>query len=341
MNITKKILGQLDRVYAVTIMPYKNKLYYLAASEGQGACLMYDEEGNVSTVWEGPGGTMNIVLIPGREGEFIATQQFFPTFNAKESKIVYGKINEDLTFTIEEIMCIPYLHRFDIVDVAGELWFVGATLCEDKAFQDDWSKPGKVQVAKLDNDLSRPFELEPILQGITKNHGFCHGAWKGKEAIMISGVEGLFVIYVPSTEGASWQVEQIIRHEVSDMAVCDIDGDGELEIATIEGFHGPKGVIYKEVDGILKEIHTHEYEFGHVVWGGDINNVPAFIIGGRKGKMELIVYTQDEADNIAEQIIDNTGGASNIDVYQWKNEVFVLAANRQIGEIALYSFKKG
>jgi hypothetical protein len=342
MVIRKKVLGELDRAYATAIMEVNGELNYLIATEGHGPCLAFNEKNwENSTVWDGPGGTMNIIPVPGRKNEFIATQNFFPTFDSKEAQIVHGKCNKEGKWDITPIMKIPYLHRFDIFLLNNQLYFIGATLCTDKEFKDDWSKPGKVYIGKLSEKISEPFELQPVLESITKNHGFCAGEWKGKRAFFVTGVEGAFVIYVPNTEDGAWETEQLLNHEISDMAICDIDGDGCLEIATIEPFHGNKGMIYKNVEGEWKSIYEYEYEFGHVVWGGKILDKPAFIIGGRKGKQELICFQmEEESKNIKTVLIDNTGGPSNIAVINKEDKDVILAANRQIGEVAIYEITK-
>ncbi|MBP2658853.1 MAG: hypothetical protein H6Q69_1885 [Firmicutes bacterium] len=338
MIINKKILGELDKAYATTIMNINGETKYLVATEGNGPCLMFDESSWIgSPVWDGPGGTMNIVPIPGRKNEFIATQDFTPTFQAKDSKIVYAKCDNNSKWTIRPIMTIPYLHRFDIFTLNNKLFFIGATLCEDKEYKDDWSKPGKVYVGEIPMEICKPFKLKAILQDITKNHGFCRGKWKNRNAYLISGSEGVFVLYLPENGSEEWEVEQILNHEVSDIAVCDIDTDGVMELATIEPFHGSRGIIYKYIDDRLVSIHEHEYEFGHVVWGGKILNKPSFIIGGRKGNRELNCFQIDDTSRkIKHFTIDNKGGPSNIAVLNKTNTDVILAANREIGEIAVY-----
>ncbi|MBP2626851.1 MAG: hypothetical protein H6Q68_1562 [Firmicutes bacterium] len=338
MVITKKILRQLDKAYATRIMNVNGETNYLIATEGHGPCVAFNENSlEEGTVWGGPGGTMNIVPIPGRENEFIATQDFTPTFQAQESKIVHGKCDSSGNWEINPIMIIPYLHRFDIFMLNNKLFFIGATLCEAKDSKEDWSKPGKVYVAEVPDEICKPFDLKPVLEGITKNHGFCKGKWNNRDAYLISGSEGVFVLYLPENSSDSWESEQILHHEVSDIAVCDIDSDGCMELATIEPFHGSKGLIYKHIDGKLTPIHEHEYEFGHVVWGGKILNKPSFIIGGRKGNRELnCFYMDNESGQIKHFTIDNAGGPSNISVGLKNNSNVILAANREIGEIAIY-----
>lgn len=342
MIVKKSILKELDKAYATTIMDINDQAHYLVATEGYGPCVTFNGvTGEEGKVWDGPGGTMNIVSIPGRKNEFIATQDFTPTFQAKESKIVHAKLDRDSNWVVNPIMTIPYLHRFDVFALHGKLFFIGATLCEDKEFKDDWSKPGKVYVGEVPEELNGPFAITPVLEGITKNHGFCRGTWNNRDAYLVSGSEGLFALYLPKQANDKWESEQLLSHEVSDMAVCDIDGDGCMELATIESFHGSRGIIYKSIDGTLTPIHEHEYEFGHVVWGGDVLGKPSFIIGGRKGNMELNCFQMDEdSKEIKHFTIDNTGGPSNIAVGYKGDSTVILAANRQIGEIALYELSK-
>ena len=342
MLIRKKVLGSLEKAYAVQIMKVNGKLNYLVASEGQNPCLSFqDETWEKSVVWDGPGGTMSIIPVPGRKNEFIASQKFFPTFNAKESLIVHAKCDEGGKWEITPIMTIPFLHRFDVFSLDGKLYFIGCTLCEDKEFKDDWSKPGKVYIGKFSEKICEPFKIKPILEGITKNHGFCRGSWNGKDAFLVSGVEGVFVIYIPSNGDMEFRIQKILDHEVSDIATFDIDGDGMEELATIEPFHGNKGKIYKKINEKLVPVYQHEYEFGHVVWGGKILNKPSFIIGGRKGNRELVLFQMDEeTGEITETLLDNTGGPSNIAVVNKENSDVILAANREISEIAIYEIKK-
>ncbi len=312
-------------------------LRYIVATEGVGPCLAWSAvDHSVQTVWEGPGGTMNIVPIPGVKDEFLATQDFVPTFQAKESKIAYVRY-ADGAWTTKQIMTIPYLHRFDVCAVGGKRFFIGATLCLFKESKEDWTKPGAVYVGELPDSPDGPFPIRAVLSGITKNHGFCRGSWKGRPAYLVSGEEGVFAVYLPETPEGAWETERILDRPTSDMAVCDLDGDGKLELATIEPFHGSRGFIYKEKSGKLEPVAEHEYEFGHVVWGGTILGQPAFIIGGRKGNRELNLFQWEAATGtIKRTLVDNSGGSSNIAVHHKPGKDLILAANREIGEVALY-----
>lgn len=338
MNIKKINLGELERVYATTIMELHERMNFIVASEGPGSCLAFDVKTHEqSTVWDTPGGTMNIVPIPGKKNEFIASQKFLPTFNAQDAIIVHAVYNEDRCWEINPIMKTPYLHRFDLFEYENELYFIGASLCEAKEFRDDWSSPGKVVIGKLPEKLDRPFQVDPVIERITKNHGFCSAEFMGKKVFLITGHEGLFVLNREKDKGGHWVVDKIFDFEISDVAVCDIDSDGVEEIITIEPFHGDKGKIYKLKEGKWIPVYTHSCEFGHVVWGGKLRNVPSFIIGERKGNMKLVCLQYDDKEKAFQEIlIDNTGGPSNIAVRNGSDRDLILAANRQVGEIAVY-----
>jgi hypothetical protein len=98
-------------------------------------------------------------------------------------------------------------------------------------------------------------------------------------------------------------------------------------------------VIYKSRGGKLVPVAEREYEFGHVVWGGSILGRPAFIIGGRKGNRELNLFEAGPGGEIGCLTLDNSGGASNIAVRHESGRELILAANREIGEVALYELR--
>ena len=336
MHITKIALGALERVYSTCIMNLNGALHYIIASEAANQCRVIHVDTMIQRViWDKPGGTMSIVPVPGAANEFIATQRFLPGFSAQESRIVHARVDERNEWTVTPIMTIPFLHRFDLFHVGSDIHFVGGVLCGSKAYKEDWSDPGKLVAGVLHDDVTKPFELTDIRTGITKHHGFCATTWNDKKAFIVTGVEGAFVAYPPASRNGAWKTEQLFDYEISDCAVCDIDGDGELEIATIEPFHGDAGKIYKRIDGAWMVIHEHTYEFGHVVWGGRIRHKPAFIIGARKGSRELILFTFEDGV-IKETLIDNVGGPSNIAVADLGDRDVILAANRQSETYCVY-----
>lgn len=64
------------------------------------------------------------------------------------------------------------------------------------------------------------------------------------------------------------------------------------------------------------------------------------IIGGRKGNRELNCFFADPKTGGFERVlIDGSGGPSNIAVHHKPGVDVILAANREIGEVALYELR--
>ena len=246
MKIEKKFLTELHRCYATSSTVIDGDRKILIATEGEGPCFMYEgDDFNQSTVWDGPGGTMSIIQVPGKNGDFLAVQRFFPTFQSEDAEIVWGKY-VDGKWEIKTLFKLPYLHRFDILEANGKLYFLGAVLCNSKEFKDDWSDPGKIYVGEIKEDLNEPIELKVIKEGLTKNHGYCRAEHHGKMVGLVTSEEGIFRVTPPQQDGEEWLVEKIMDRATSDVAVVDIDGDGEDELVTIESFHGKHFRINKK-----------------------------------------------------------------------------------------------
>ena len=345
MNFERKKLTDLFRCYAVSDVTVQGQKKLLYATEGRGACLAFNADTlESSVVWDAPGGTMSMIPVPGTEGEFLAVQRFFPTFDSADATIVWTKPRQDGTWQVEELMHLPYVHRFDVLRVGGVNYFLGSVLCNSKQSRDDWSDPGKVYVGVLGENAQTPVELQVLRDGLTKNHGYTRAVWKGKECGIVTAQEGAFVCTPPQQKGGCWTVEQIFDRPISDIAIMDIDGDGEDEIATIEAFHGKDFIIYKKLDGTYKPVYRYpkKSDFGHVVWGGTLQGVPCFLGGFRRETKELFMVTcVDAAHHLFHtQSIAWGNGPSNIHVMHGEKQDMILAADREIGEAAIYYVTK-
>lgn len=341
MKIEKKFLTNLFRCYATSSTVINGERVILLATEGEGACYSYSgDEFEQNTVWDGPGGTMSMVSIPGKNGDFLAVQNFFPTFQSENATIVWSKPNEDKTWETKTLFKLPYVHRFDILQANGKNYFLGATLCTTKKFKDDWSDPGKIYVGEIPEDLNDPIKLTVIKEGLTKNHGYCRTIWDGKMAGLATCQEGVFVVTPPQSENSEWTIEQIMNKPVSDIAVVDIDEDGEDELVTIEEFHGGNFIINKKINGEYKEIYKYpkEMDFGHVVWGGKLRGIPTIIGGYRRVEKELFIIQCDDKKKLTfkTEVIEAGVGPSNVAVINEKDRDIIISANRELGEAALY-----
>lgn len=335
MNIEKVFLTDLERAYCTSETTIDGRKKLIIASEGKTSCLAYDIETLEKTVvWEDVGGTMSIVPIPDKNGDFLAVQRFYSGFNASDTRIVHVSKDGE-KFKVSELFALPFVHRFDILTVGDINYFIGCTLCTSKNGKDDWSDPGKIYVGIIPDDLTQSIELSVIKEGLTKNHGYSRANWNGKLAGMVTSEEGLFAVYPPETKGGSWRVETILERPISDVAILDIDGDGIDEIATIEDFHGDKFLISKKTANGYEIVYQKEIEFGHVVYATTLRGKPTFIGAERGGNMDLF-YIQSAENGFKTEVIETGVGASNVYVINQVDKDIILSANRQIHQAVLY-----
>ena len=64
MKIKKTVLTHIEKLYAPCIGEHAGKPVYIGCTEGPGAAEAVID-GQLSRLWDGPGGTMNIVPVPG------------------------------------------------------------------------------------------------------------------------------------------------------------------------------------------------------------------------------------------------------------------------------------
>lgn len=342
MKIEKKFLMEQNRCYATGSVQVDGRTLALLATEGTGACYAFTgpDYSEQLAVWTEPGGTMTFAPLPGTNGEFLTIQKFFKMFQWEEATLVWVRPQADGTFAITELFKLPYLHRFDVIEANGRKYFIGCTLSDRKDARDDWSHPGKVYVASLPDDLNTPMKLEVLIDSLYQNHGFAKVVWNGRNAAMVGARDGAFIVTPPQAEGGAWSVEQIMDWPISDLAAIDIDGDGELEIATIEAFHGSYFRVYKKRGGKYERIFEHPEvsEFYHVVVGAELRGRSVFLGGCRRGKLELFyVAPREGAPSELEAVLIEEGvGPSNVTVIHEPDRDVIVSANREKGEAALY-----
>jgi hypothetical protein len=141
----------------------------------------------------------------------------------------------------------------------------------------------------------------------------------------------------PEKKGARWQVRKILNSPVSDLALCDIDGDGVPEMATIEPFHGSGFSIYHRTEEGYARIYSYPQSlpFCHAIWGGQLRSKRVFICGCRSGKRELILLSWQKG-RILSETIDSGCGPANVTVIGGQDQDMVVAANHEGGEGAVY-----
>lgn len=348
MKAVKKVIGNLNKCYSIAPLAWNGKDYFLVAAEKQDPCYLFDLDGNkVDTVWEGPGGVMSMVQIPGSNGCFLATHKFYSPNDSKEAKIVIVSPKEEGGWEVRTLVELPHVHRFDIVTRNGVNYLIACALKSGHEFKDDWSMPGKVYVAVLPDDLSgynddNQLELRVLKDNMLKNHGYYRVDEDGVMTSVISADCGVFQFIPPENPQAEWEIKTLITEASSDAVLVDLDEDGEKELATLSPFHGPIISIYKKKNGVFEKVYQYEKEaeFTHAIFGGNLLGKPAVVIGHRKGERNLIAFTYDkEAGAYKSEILDHDCGSANVFHYEKDGKDVIIGANREIDEIAMYTIE--
>ena len=340
MQIEKRFLTTMNRVYSANCIEVDGEPRILLATEGEGPCLAWTgvDYAESHTVWEGPGGTMSMVPIPGTNGEFLAVQKFFKMFQWEEAKIVYVRPLADRSYEVTDVLHLPYIHRFDLLTVGGRHYFIGCTLATTKESKEDWSNPGKIWVGEFAG--KGELQVRVLKDGLSKNHGYSRLTQHGRMSGLVTCEQGAFEVTPPQSPEADWTVRQFMDWPISDISAIDIDGDGELEFATIEPFHGSWFRIYKKMDGQFRQVYEHPEvsEFYHVVVGTTLAGVPVFIGGCRRGKQQLFYVRASKAEPLEFEleVIEEGVGPSNICIRHEAARDIIVAANREKAEAALY-----
>lgn len=341
MRIQSQKLADLQRCYATSPLMVHGRLQYLFASELDDACYAFDAETHErTTIWEHPGGTMAIIPLEDADGEFLAVQNFKPKMLAPDTMIVWAKPGKDGQWEIAPILHQGYIHRFDVLR-GDKNYILLCTIATHKDNYEDWSCPGKLWAGELPDNLTQPIHIQPIRENLTKNHGYCRVTWNGKEAALISSQEGVLAVTPPQSAGGEWSMEMLIERPISDIAIVDIDGDGEIELAAIEPLHGDAFTINKKTESGWEIVYRYpgDFRFGHVVWGGMLRGVPTFIGGARQGAGELFMVRCSGTDPLefSCELIDSGKGPGNVAVVHGQNEDVILASNRETDQATLYT----
>ncbi len=346
MKIKKIKTHELEKCYAICPLTYNGREHMLVAAEKVNKCLLFDLDGNLEeTVWEGPGGTMTMVQLPGSNGQFLATHLFYSPNDSKAAKIVLASPRGKDDWEIKTLVDLPFVHRFDILTSGGVNYLIACALKSGHEYKEDWSSPGKIWVCELPEDLSgidenHQLQLTVLKEGLLKNHGYCRVEQDGKVWSAVAADNGIFKVVPPAEKGGEWTVETLIEDAASDMTFADFDGDGEVEMLVMTPFHGDTVKIYKKVDGVYTCIHTFDkdYEFAHAIWGTEMFGKGVAIIGHRKGDRDLLACVCGE-DGYKLEVLDHDVGPANVRCYQKGSRIGLVSTNREINEIAFYEIE--
>lgn len=339
MRIEKKHLDEMYRCYCASSIYMDDEQHILLASEEKGGPC-YDYSGKnfdkKEVVWDNAGGTMSIIPIPGRNGEFLAVQEFYLKVSPSLAKIVWGKHTED-GWQIRDVLHLPYIHRFDLYEKNGVIYFIGATIATTKENKEDWSVPGRIYVGELGDDPSAGIDIEILADGMYRNHGYWHGKENGEDVGYFSSDQGIVKVTPPEKKGGEWKLEKVMEGAIGEVAVIDIDQDGEEELMTIEPFHGTEIKIYKKINGTYQEVwhYDNKIDFAHTLVGANLCGVPTFLAGIRREDAEIF-YVQYVNGKYETTIIEQGAGPANLAVVHENDRDLIVAANHTKNEAAVY-----
>ena len=348
MKVNKKVIGQLEKCYAMTMLKYQGKDHFLVAAEKVNQCRLYDLDGNQEEVlWSEPGGIMTMQQVPGSDGQFLSTRKFYSPNDSKNSSIVVVTPMGKDDWEVRVLVKLPFVHRFDILQSGGKNYLIACCLKTDHEYKDDWRSPGRVCVAELPEDLStytfdHQLEMKTIKDGMLKNHGyFRHVDGEGQTSSIVSCDNGVFHFFPPKTPGGEWTIEQLTTDAASDGLLLDLNNDGVEELCTIAPFHGDTINVYEKKDGKFELAYQYpeKLEFMHAIFGGEICGKPTWILGHRKGERYLLAFTHDGKEYKA-QILDKGCGAANVMHFVKDGKDYIVATNREVDEIAMYELTK-
>lgn len=346
----KTVIAELEKCYSIAPLKYQGKQHILVAAEKTDRCILFDAHGKeTATVWEGPGGVMTMVQVPGTDGQFLATQKFYSPNDSKEAKIIIATPDKNGKWDIRTLVDLPFVHRFDIVSSGSRNYLIACTLKSGHEYKEDWTHPGKVYAAELPDDLSKfdadnQLKLQVLKDGMLKNHGYYKIVENGMVSSVVCSDNGVFRFWSPETKEGKWNVEQLLDTPASDAVMADLDGDGTLELLTLSPFHGDEVAIYKKVNEQYEKVYQYpeKADFLHAIWSGNLAGKTAAIVGHRKGARRLLAFTWDEKkQTYVFKTLDDDCGPANAYGYRYEDKDILITTNREINEIAMYTFERG
>lgn len=344
MKSEKQILIQkMPGLYAVGQAVLDGETYYIASSEAPDGpvALIHSETKEIHEIHGGRGGVMGI--IPSvKENRLLSIEEFYLGFNAPHSRIIEISLEKKNgkwdAASRKEVAEVPYLHRISLLK-EPDGWFIAAgKLCRKKAFTDDWSSGGVLQMLAYDGE--NVTGTEDLEETIFKHHAMLTERDESGDILYYGGTEGVFRTV---RENGAWKTEKLSGLPTSEIVFTDLDGDGERELAIVKDFHGDSAVVMKKRDGAYEPAWEQPMKLGHVLWGGMLAGRMSLISGSREGNRELNIYHFENEGGVLKHaetvVIEEGGGPSQIAVRDLGCCAEILTANYARGELALYTVR--
>ncbi len=336
MQIEKRKIVDLPMVYVTAQLQLGGKQYLAVASEapGEHAYIIDPETGDYADLWKGDTGVMNIIQIPGTE-KLLVIVRFYPIFQSKDAAVCLLEPGEDgymAQWKIREVAKVPFCHRIGVVTNKHGKFLLACQLCADKDFQEDWTKPGRVWVAPIQENGVGQWEQTELFGGLTKNHGL---HIEDGNQVYICAENGVLYFDLSDYAGGAVQPLLLTTNPTSDISLYH--KGGSTLAGVIEPFHGDTLAIYEQGRGSWKQLAKYDITFGHVVWMGELFGKDAVIAGSRGGEKQLEVIFPENGQRVT---LEQGVGPTQISVYRQGDAVKILSANHGAGEVAVYTLRR-
>jgi hypothetical protein len=360
--VKKTVLEKIDKGYAllVTQTALGNTLFVGSEQENGKSCIIGINTGEVSPATDQVGGMMHIIPLPRIEssetsGKYLAAMGMYAPFLGSNAAVY---MLEDIglpgmPWSVTKQFEMPFVHRLGYIPSRDHQNLLVAVVSEDKKDPDDWSRPGRLYVCDLFSGIhGEGWNLQSIGGDLVRHHGMWTGKIDGADEILVSAAEGIFGVH--EIRDGSFSLSRLIRNEVSEMVVADLDGDGQDELVTIEPFHGNLIRVYKRSEPAAGVFEPDNW---NLIWERDdlhfahgLNVIPfrdrqLIVVGNRRGGCELLCFIHDPGTGEFTRIVLDEGvGPTQIEpwfgpTFADKNSqaVSLFSCNQDSREVAMYS----
>jgi len=333
MTFEKTVVHAMSMPYAIGPLGPGPSPAVACATEDHGAVVRIDPPySEARLLAPGPGGCMALVFDPEAPSDLYAISGCFLGYRFQGAGI--DRIRGG--GPPERLLALPFAHRIGFARRGGQRYLLAASLAADKKDPSDWSQPGAVYAAELAADPTARLRLEPVVTGLHKNHGFLLAVLDGRPSLLIGATEGLLAIDLGGPSG--WPVRQVLPGETSEVALFDLDGDGQDELVTIEPFHGNALRAYRRSATGWVMFWEAELSFGHCLVAGPFQGRRTVLASSRAGGKELLLFVFDRPRGQPRRIVVEAGaGAANMIVLSHGGTDRILSTNQAAGQIALYT----
>lgn len=333
INVKKIELDELYRCYSTMSMELDGVMHYFFASEEKGYPVLAYKADDLSqklVIFEKAGGVMSMIPHPNKQNTFLMIRDFYLKESPSVSKLV-EVVYEGGVFHQRDLVSLPFLHRFDVLNIDDVCTVIVTSIAHDKKDKEDWSQPGYVYVAQYQEN--QPLELMRIGDAYFHNHGFMRSP-SGRGCV-VSSDEGVFELTLNAST-RNWESHKWMSKAVGEIAVADLDEDGYPEWLTIEPFHGNAIVLYDVQSNLTKLAqYPFEIDFAHTLIAAKVNDKAVFVGGIRRVNPHLFALTHT-VDGYQWIVLDEKAGPANLAYLKYKSQDIILSANHTDNHACLY-----